>query len=207
MAWVNIPNEVVMNFTGRPLRVNKLDANLEPVYNTIACPNHGCDYPGTQSVTEMQEHLAGEHAQTPQEANLVATLELIDATCAHVILTLLMRFNNQSRDNPLVGIRKTNDGMHATECWRRSYLVLMDSRPTIRLKQDQYEWLRLLLARKLPLGKEARERGEEAQDVGMHVFGLADDNVRQALTSLPDRRLPEAPDLVEAQPGETHENR
>lgn len=194
MAWISLPNVIVMNFTGKPLRSPKLDSDLEIVYRKKRCHGPDCAFESTSRVT-LQEHIMDTHDAKTQETEFTLLPQMVDMTVAHVILALLMRFNNQGRDNPLSAIHKTNDGMHAAECWRRAYTAMMDERPEIKLKQLQYEFLRTLLDRRVPLTKEAKDRAEESQDVAMYLYGLADDNVRQAFTVLAERRHPDHADV------------
>lgn len=202
MGWINIPNEGVTGFTGKPLRLQQFDHDMEPVYQAIYCPSAGCDY-STTNLDAFQRHLRDQHGKESDELSATLAPELEDATAATVVLGLLLRLSQQSsrdRQNPLETIRKTNDGYHSAEVWRRAYLAWTRNDPVIRLRQDQYEWLKQLLDRKLPLQKDAKERGDEQQTVAMHVYSLSEDAVRQALLSLPDRRKTEAdPDEPEPQ--------
>ena len=107
-------------------------------------------------------------------------------------------------------VQKPNDSHHAGEVWRAAWLAR--GRTEIRLKKEQYDWLLQLLDRKLPLdpdvrtAKEKKDQGDEVQTIASHLYGLSEDSVRQALTTLPDRRKadPEEaePSADQAQPVE-----
>ena len=181
MAWVTVPNEIVRTFTGQPLKLPRLDEDFEAVCHPIRC--QGCDYK-TTNMREMQEHI-GEHSEP---LSISASVEMEEANVAKAVMYLLLRLGNPARDNPFNALRRNNDSMHSAEVWRQAYLSIKQGRRELRLKQAQYDWLHQLLDRKLPLSKEARERGEEQQTVGMEVFGWSESVVREALTTLPERR-------------------
>ena len=195
MGWVNIPNEVVLKFTGQPLQNNKTNADLEVLYKPFSCPAAGCDEK-LVTVESFREHLADEHDLDQSNIEVSIRPEMENTTVANLITHLLLQFNDERKDNPFAFIRKTNDGYHSTEVWRRVQIALSRNDPVIRLKQDQYDWIHTLLDRKLPLTKDAKERGEEVQTAIMYLYGLTEDNVRQALKTLPERRIPE-PDYSE----------
>jgi len=190
MGWVNIPNEVVLKFTGQPLQNNKTNADLEVLYKPFSCPAAGCDEKFV-TVESFREHLTDEHDLDESKVEVAIRPEMEDTTVANLITHLLLQFNNERRDSPFALIRKTNDGYHATEVWRRVQVAMGRDASAIRLKQEQYDWVQGLLDRKLPLSKEEKERGDEVQTVVMFLYGFSEDNVRQSLKSLPERRIPE----------------
>lgn len=190
MAWITLPNEVVLSFTGKPLRSQKMNQDLEPLFKEMRCP--GCSERFTV-FERWREHSNGSH---PDEADLQMTgaPEMEDRAASRVILDILMAFQ-RPEPNPLRRLQKANDAYHATEVWRRAWLAWTRQDKVIRLHKPQYEWLQQLLDRKLPWqnpqeAKQRREEGEEQQTVGSHLFALSEDLVRQALTTLPDRRRP-----------------
>ena len=186
MTWITIPNELVSAFTGKPIKTEKLNTDLEVVYKPIKCVAEGCSETFT-SLPTCAQHLADVH-DLPGSTPVEARSELEDATTARLIMGLLLSFNREDAGNLLRPIRKTNDSYHATEVWRRVYPALAGDPSEFKLKKEQYDWLHQLLDRKLPASKEAREAGVEQQSVLMYIFGLSEDNVRQAFTTLPDRR-------------------
>lgn len=195
MAWIKIPNEVVQNFNGRPMRAQRLDADLEPLYKPILCPKAGCGGIFT-TLAGIKDHVLSEHDAETSNLPINPVADNEDATTGRLILGLIIAFNRQERGNPLLAIRKTNDSYHANEVWRRVQNAITN-KALIQLKPEQHNWLESLLDRKLPLAKEARESGEEQQTVGMLLYGLSEDNVKQALTPLAERRV------IEAEPDET----
>ena len=184
--WIVLPNDVVRNFTGRPLRTQRLDVDLEPVYKPIACPAMACDHEFT-NLREFQEHVTDEHEMDLNETKVSLFPELDDVTTATLIQGMLLRFNTPGKDNPLSAIRRTNDAVRATEVWRRVQIAIDQNQP-VRLKDKDHEWLVALLTRKLPLTRADKELGEEQQTVGMMLYGLAEDNVNQALLPISERR-------------------
>lgn len=213
MSWVSIPNEVVNQFTGKPMQVNRLTPDLEPLYKPIPCPgidpnkSTKCSIKFT-TMRDWREHIMDEHDLDPAEVELFVRPDNEDATAASVILHMLVRLNDERQSNPLHAVRKTNDSFHATEVWRRAYLAMEKRSATIRLKQEQYEWLQRFLDRKLPLTREDREEGKGAEDrqtVAMLLYGLSEDNVRQALLSLSERRVAPHLDTPDEGPSETEE--
>lgn len=193
MSWITIPNEPVISFTGKPLRSQKLNEDLEYLFKPIKCPSSGCEF-STTTLKDFQDHRADEHADE-KDPGVTLDPEMEDRKPAWLILEILLSFNRQDtpqRPNLLRRIQKGNDSHHSIELWRRAWNNR--NSPEVKLKKDQYDWLHQFLDRKLPLSsdpKEAKERkdqGEEPQTVGMYLFALSDDSVRQALTTLPDRR-------------------
>lgn len=203
MSWINIPNATVLAFTGKPLKSQKLNDDLDYVYKTIRCPAEGCDYV-TSLLREWRDHVADEH---PKQEDLRVNLEpeMEDRTVAWLILEILLAFSrpsSQEQPNLLRHIQRANDGMHVNELWRRAWNCR--DRAEVKLKKDQYDWLQQFLGRMVPLAADAqvakakREQGVEQQTVAMHLFGVSEDAVRQALTTLPDRRPPKPPDEEES---------
>lgn len=194
MSWISVPNEVVRTFTGTPMKAQALDKDLEAIFKPMPCPSKGCEQIFI-NVSAFGEHIMGEHG-LPASTTVEGQPLLEEATTARLIMGLLLLFNREGRDNPLALIRKSNDSFHAGETWRRAYLALTRKETEIRLKKDQYDWLHQLLDRKFPLSKEVKDMGAEQQTVGMALYGLSEDSVRQAYTTLPERRKIEAEDAV-----------
>ena len=194
MANIAIPNQVVKTFTGRPMKIQKQTVDLEPIFKPIGCPGADCDEKFI-TVSSWREHLLDTHKDVAPGLTVSTEAEMEDRTAPRLILDIIVALNRGTIDgspNPLRAIQKTNDSFHATELWRRAWNA--KEAPEIHVKKEQYDWLHQLLDRKLPLAadpKEARERrdnGEEQMTVAIYLFALSEDSVRQALTTLPDRR-------------------
>ena len=76
MSWIGVPNEVVLGFTGKPLRSQEMDNDLEYVFKPIKCPS--CDFSNT-NLQRWQDHRNEEHpldedTTVPLEPVLVAGL-------------------------------------------------------------------------------------------------------------------------------------
>ena len=202
MAHISIPNEIVKAFTGRPMRVQAMNDDLELLFKPILCPAEGCE----KSVTTMQafsDHVNGEHPKQAAKLEAPASKEMVDQKVSRLIMDMLSAFNRDTPNNPLRRFQKPRDSEHASELWRRASNC--DARKEVKVKDEQYQWLQQFLDRKVPQvplsldPKEAqlrRENGEEPQTVASYLYGLNEDNVRQALTTLPDRRRvePDPPD-------------
>ena len=206
MAWITIPNEVALGFTGKPIRSQKMNDNLDLIFKPIKCPSEDCEFSST-ILTEWQDHRISEHSEEP-DVDMRLEPELEDRSAAWIVMEILLAFNRQDnpqRPNILRRVQKGNDSHHSTELWRRAWNCR--ERPEIKVKKEQYDWLHQFLDRKVPLAadakevKERRDQGEEQQSVGSHLFGLSEDVVRQALTTLPDRRIVE-PEEKELEPQE-----
>lgn len=197
MAWITIPNETIRSFTGLPLKTQKLNDSLEYVYKPIRCPGvdgERCGF-STTLLTEFAEHLQAEHPESPN-LSAPATAEMVEQVTAWLILEMLLtlgRPDSQQRPNALRRVHRPNDALNSAETWRRAWNSR--ERPEIKLKKEQYEWLHQLLDRQLPLAAAAKTEGELPQTVGEFLYGLNGDNVRQALTTLPERR----PDIDEGE--------
>ena len=192
MSWITISNEVVKDFRGKPIQSTRLDDNMETVYKTIRCSGKDCDFTAT-NIKVIQDHLDDKHEDEVDDLKIKFRPETTELTASYLILNILLAFNNAARDNPLLAIRKANDGFHAGEAWRRAWNAKGKAGQDIKLKKEQYDWLHQLLERKLPRPKEKEDAGE-AQTVLMHLYGLNEDKVKQALTTLPDRRRIESED-------------
>jgi len=201
MSWIKIPNEIIKDFRGVPVKTTKLDKDSEVVYKPIRCPE--CAFKDT-NFQKVQDHAADKHEEIdPGDMLFNLRPVLVDMNTARQISVILARLNDRAKDNPLIAIRKTNDSLHATEVWRRIYTLvdsesLSSSEEEILLKKEQYDWLHQLLDRKLPRKKDKDIEGDITQQtVQMHLFGLSEDGIRQSLTTVPDRRPEEkTPDNV-----------
>lgn len=191
MAWKEIPNEIVRDFRGLPLKHIRLDVNGEAVYKSFRCPSETCDIKFT-NVGTYKDHWRDEHPDEP-EPDLSVTAERDESTVGDIVMELLLALHNPSRQNPLSAIQKTNDGHHSTEVWRRIQLAA-DRKGAIKLKDAQYDWLTQLLDRRLPVAKADKEAGQEQKTVATLLWGLSDDRVQQALKIPSERRKPEAED-------------
>ena len=198
MSWITIPNDLVLGFNGKYIRSQKMNDNLDSIFKPIRCPS--CKYSSTV-LTEWQNHQREEHYEEPN-TEVPIEPELMDCNASWVILEMLLTFNrqdSQQRPNILRRIQKPNDSRHTEELWRRAWNCR--ERPEIKVKKDQYDWLHQFLDRKVPLSgnvqelKEKKEQGEEPQTVGMMLFGLSEASVKQALTTLPERRIKEVDEL------------
>lgn len=202
MSWITIPNEVVKSFSGKAIRSQVLNDDMEAVFKIAACPVAGCDAKITL-VSEWQEHASEKHADTP-EAQVNLQPKMRDQTVAWLILEMLLAFNrpdSPQRPNLLRRVQRGNDSLHSTELWRRAWNCR--DRTEVKLKKEEYDWLHQFLDRKLPLAadpkeaKERKEQGEESQTIGTHLFSLSEDTVRQAFTTTPERRRANPDELEE----------
>src|SRR3990167_2786566 len=94
MAWITVPNEKVTSFTGRPIKTEKLDTDLEIVYKPIKCVDVDCTETFT-SLSKCAEHLAEIH-DLPNTTQVAAEPELEEATTARLVIGLLLAFNNSN---------------------------------------------------------------------------------------------------------------
>jgi len=193
MSWITVPNEIVTGFTGKPIRAQKLNDDLEYVFKPIKCPSAGCEF-STTLLRDFQEHRVEEHGMD-SEANVPIEPEMEDRNAAWLILETLLTFNRpdtSQRPNLLRRVQKGNDSHLSAEIWRRAWNNRNSKE--VKLKKEQYDWLHQFLDRKIPLAatpnetREKKEQGEEPQTIAMYLFGLSEDTVRQGLTTLPERR-------------------
>ena len=194
--WINIPNEIVKGFTGKPIRSQKYDADLEAMFKPIKCPANACAF-SASIIKDFNAHITSEHDLNPAKIEVMLDPEMEDSTTAKLIMFILIRLMQTGQENPLVLIHKTSDSLHSGEVWRRvGPLMDKPAGGVLRLKDKQYEWLRQLLDRQVPWSRVDKERlGDQAseyrQTVAMHIFGLSEDHVKQAVLSLPERRVVE----------------
>ena len=186
MSWITIPNTTVENFTGKPLKAQKMDNDLENLYKPFGCPAAGCEEKFV-TLPVYKEHLVSEHSMDPEKEKVGFEADLEDATVSRLLLGLMLSFNSPQSSNPCLKVRRSNDSLHVTEVWRRAYLAYSRSDAEVKLRKVQYDWLGQLLDRKLPLTKEEKELGNEVQTVGMMIYNMAESNVRRAFTTLPER--------------------
>lgn len=213
MVWIKIPNEVVSDVTGRPIKRQVMDNNLEPVFLPIVCtsevPNEGevaelCDFTST-NLTTFNEHILEVHGLTQMATMVKADIE--DATVARLLLDVVGALRQQStpaRPNLLEMVRKSNDSFQAGEVWRRAWNARVQQAGEVHLKKDQYDWLHGVLLRSVPLAaspdqvKVLREQGMLPGTVLDHIFGLDGDSVQQAFMEMADpHRRKEEPDPEE----------
>ena len=191
MAWKQIPNEIVNDFRGKPLRHPRTDNDGDGVYKSFGCPaEEGCDQ-AFATIPAYREHWAEKHEGQP--ANVAITAERDDSRASDLIMNLLASLNargSREAPNPLEQIRKTNDSHHATETWRRVSLAV-ERGEAIKLKDAQYDWLTQVLDRKLPVSKADKDAGIEQDTVAMFMWSLSADNVQQALKIVSERRVSE----------------
>ena len=206
--WITIPNEAIKDFRGQPIKSEKTDENLETVYKPIYCPGIGCEFE-TTNLSAIQDHITDEHDEETgkREISLRPVTAALDT--AHLIMNLITRLSTSARENPLSAIRKSNDGFHASETWRRVWLG-RDS-GELRLKKEQYDWLHQAFDRKMPLTKEQKDAKEDGADVenetvGSFLYSFSKDAVKQALTTLPERRRADEEPMAEHVVGEVSEN-
>lgn len=186
MAWKQIPNEIVRGFAGRPLKHQRLDGDGEGLYEPFRCVSDDCESETLfTSIPALREHWSGAHEGQPLRLGL-SLPRTDDSLVSDVIYGLIRALNDNAEGNPLKAIRRSNDGMHATETWRR-VAIAVEKGGDIRLKDAQYDWLHQLLDRKLPLAKAAKDTGEEQQTVGTWRWGVDEYNVRQAFKILSER--------------------
>lgn len=196
MSWIQLPIEHVKTNQGTPLRVPKLDGDLATVYKPMRCP--ACDFSSTSREgfgAHVSEHDDSEALtfQTPQP-------EIVEATTVSVLMILLMRLGNVGRDDPIGKVLKQNDSYQSGKLWDAVWRAFHHEGAThIKIHHKQYEWVHSVLERKLPLSKEQKDDGVEADTVATHVFNLSWHQVVQALTMESDR-LVESTDTEDARP-------
>lgn len=122
--------------------------------------------------------------------------ETVDGDTWLVLEHLILTMNGNEL---LRRVQKPNDGFNAATLWARVKASRDHGNGYIRVKEEQYKWLHSLLARSVPVTKEAQEQGSEKRSVQSHLFGLDDYSVKQALLSLDERKLDE-PDLDDDAP-------
>ncbi len=190
MAWQTIPNNTIISFTGKPIRLPLRDEDFEVVYKAYHCPG-GCDLTFT-SLSIMRDHIADEHPDFPADKVLNMIPQDQDATPSLVVLELLLTFNVQSQGQGVFApVRKTNDAQQLTIVWQRAWLS-HTRHEVLRLKDEQYKWLKALLERKVPLTKAERENMSadekpEARTVADVMYGMTAYNVQQALLVMAER--------------------
>ena len=202
MTWVTIPNEPVKEFNGKPIKIARVNGDFEVIYKPIKCLgiDAGTKEPCPETftlVSEWREHIADNHPDAPSDVEVKADVEMIDAKPTDLLLQLLTQFNDQRPQSPFNAFRKTLDGYHATEVWRRAWIASTNDSVVMRLKDAQQDWLKALLERRIPLTAEEKAAGATAEDrktIAMLFYGLSEDNVRQAMLPLAERRPPEAAD-------------
>lgn len=158
MSWRAIPHVQVLNFTGQPMRLPKLDENAEEVYQPIHCPGTDCEESFT-NLEQFQNHVASAHDIETAKIDLTLRYEMEIAYPGRLVLSLLRTFNNlsQSAQGAFTSLRKTNDAYQATLVWARAWLSYRKGLP-LRLKEEQYRWLKGLLLRAVPFTKAEREQ-------------------------------------------------
>lgn len=191
--WKVIPNEPVVNSRGLPVKLSKLDTNYEAVFHQFHCPGMAQDGAlCTEAFTNyaaFQEHMAEAHpdADTDWSINAVPLTGQADTIRLVVEILIAMGAGGAS---PYARVRKPQvDARHMDEVWRRIGAAQQNKAP-LRLRDDQYIWLRQVLERPIPLAAKPTDRdpAEEKQTVGSQLFAGLESTVRWYLTNLPDRK-------------------
>lgn len=203
MAWIKVPNGTVLDVTGRPIKRQKLDNNLEAVFLPIVCtteakqeggPGARCPFTST-NLREFNEHILEAHGLTQMATLVKADVE--DATVARLMLDLIGALRQRSepaRPNLLELVRKPNDSFHAGEIWRRAWNARSQQAANVHLKKDHYDWLHEFLVRTVPIAtapdqiKAMKEAGVVPGTVLDYVFDLDGDSVQQAFMEQADPR-------------------
>lgn len=191
MSWVSIPNEVVKGCTGSPMKAQRFNSDLELLYREFKCPVEGCTTVWT-TLEGWQEHVAEEHPGADMDkVNVALVSDKADATVGLLVSGLIRLFHTAQQGSVLRAVQKANDAYHAAEVWRRVESAQEQQRD-IRVKAEQHDWLKSVLVRQVPLTSQDKEAGKGAEDrqtLAMHLYGLDEDAVRQAVLPLADRRI------------------
>lgn len=191
--WRVIPNEPIVNSRRLPVKLNKLDGNYEVMFHAFHCPGLAQDgAPCAETFTNyalFQQHMAEAHpdADTEWSVNAVPLTEQADTIRLVVEILLAMASGGNS---PYAKVRKPQtDARHMDEVWRRIGAARQNN-AHLRLRDDQYTWLRQALDRPIPPAARPADRDpdEEKQTVGSLLFGGLESTVRWYLTNLPDRK-------------------
>lgn len=106
------------------------------------------------------------------------------ATTASLIRELLLTFSHPQ--GPLRGVMKGNDGFHVHRLWNQ--VRKSECGDYLSLDQDQYRWLHSFYSRTVPVSREAKEAGVEAQTVAATLYGVSDWSVLEQLKSIDERK-------------------
>lgn len=188
MAWKEIPNEIVRGWDGKPRKHQRVTDDGEYVFEEFACNYDDCEEKFTTAGVDYRNHAKDAHEGKMARVNLAKVMD--DTKVSDLIYGLLLGIGDQDPASIFRPIRRPNDGGRATETWRRTRIAVDSGKP-IRLRPEEYEWLHLLLDRKLPFPKEQKDAGGEQQTIGTLLYGLDLFNVQQALTIVSERRVPE----------------
>jgi hypothetical protein len=174
-----LPNCIVASFTGHPLQAQRRTALGDPVFKPFSCPACGAKH---TVIEDYREHVGSEHPDLDLDAAKVSIVpDREDQTVALVIENLLLSLAGEN----LASIRKPNDPRYATAILQR--FSAKPPEATVELTDKEYDWLRGVLGRKLPITKEQREAGVEQQTLGAALYGLSEYNVARALTVISER--------------------
>lgn len=108
--------------------------------------------------------------------------QMEDSTTHSLIRELLILLQG---DQAIRTIQKSNDGMHSHKLWNQ--IERGQAENFLRLDEDQHRWLFSLLARDMPLSKEAKDQGVLQRNLAQHLYGFSDWILLDQLKSIDER--------------------